>query len=451
MTKKEDESKSGGGHETRDMSARRARLRTSLNKQPLSSESVKDESIETGGKSSMKETTAEPSSNASLSEAIESMGRSVSYEPVTAQVETFALLSHIEQSLNSCAGNLASMQKMASQQIEELKVIAETLQSQSVGKEVPNLNPLMESLTAAIEPMKAIGELVPALDRLANAAETYDQFLTKPEFSNDKLVISLSEQLLAGNIDPLTFKSAYQAIFPGEDIRLLTHRLGELLDEQQLSGDLFQVAFQALQSNQFDNDSSESGVTAIDQDSPLPEEERREFLVKEEEFSKQLVEKDAELDRMRQQLEGGWDEMTAQCEELKTTLRYRDDLLREKEAELNKKISELIAKDSENQQLKAQIEEMTDKTKEMMTDLQRQLAKKQEEEIARKNQEEIARKQEQETSSQANKSSGQSPQSGFLILLVLAVPAIATILYLMPLPPHFSRVNQIALRTAKLK
>ena len=73
----------------------------------------------------------------------------------------------------------------------------------------------------------------------------------------------------------------------------------------------------------------------------------------------------------------------------------------------------MSAKDSENQQLKAQIEELKDKTQEMMTDLQKQLFKKQEEEIVRKQQEASAKIHEEVKTAKSLQSAQEGPQSGF--------------------------------------
>ena len=315
--------------------------------------------------------------------------------------QALELLSNIDHALGSCATHLASLQKVAGKQIDELKVIAETLQSHTFSEIGLNINTLMESLTAAIEPMKAIGELVPALDRLVNVSELKEHSDIKPELTEKQMVASLADQLVAGVIDPWTFRSAYQAIFPEDDSIGLLHRLGELLGEQELSGDLFQAAYDALQVTQPNvaysantvNQVNREGITReIDQGSSddldfIEEEEQSSdaepmITEKEEELSRQLLAKEQELEEFREQLDARWQELTDECDELRSALQSREDILKEKEDELNKKIKELVAKDSENQQLRAQMEELRDQTKEMVTDLQKQLAQKQAEENA---------------------------------------------------------------------
>ncbi len=181
MTKKEDEGKSKGEHEFHDnaLSARRRALRPSLAKPPVSSEEGQVQQSE-------HIVNEENTTERSLGQVIENIGKHISDKQVPNSTES-VLLRHIEQALNLCAGHLASLQNVASKQVEELKVIAETLQSRTPHDLGQSLAPLVESLSAAIEPMKAIGELVPALDRLANATEGKDQSLHAMQYlpSND--------------------------------------------------------------------------------------------------------------------------------------------------------------------------------------------------------------------------------------------------------------------------
>jgi hypothetical protein len=333
MTKEEDESKFIGAQEDYDLSARRARLRTNLVKQPL--DTTKSDLNEVEDNLGNKDIVSEHRKKPSLSEAIQSASKNFSSEQVVGQLEAVALLGHIDKALSSCAGHLASLQKAANQQTEELRAIVETLQTRTANESAQKFNPFMESLTAAIEPMKAIGELVPILDRLANATEIKEE--------------------------------------PRKDV-----------------------------SNAMPN-----------QDTGLSEEEREQFLQREENLSKQLLEKEQEVEEIRSQLDGQWNELSSQCEALKMALENSAEILKEKESELNKKITDLSAKDAENLQLKAQMGELKDKTKEMMTDLQKQLAKKHEEELARKDQEESVKKQETENLDKNMQVPLQNAQSGF--------------------------------------
>jgi myosin heavy subunit len=308
--------------------------------------------------------------------------------------QTLEILGHIDEALNSCASHLASLQKVATRQIDELKVIADTLQHPSIPEAGLNINTLMESLTAALEPMKAIGELVPALDRLVSISSLKDESTIRTKLSEQQLVLSLAEQLAAGTIDASTFKAACQAIFPDYDLNGLLHQLSELLGEQQLSGELFQVSFAALQSGGHTNlspfnppadaaelpswDNNEDGTDAQSEmlePEPLVSE-------REEQLERELLEKERELEEFKEQLDQRWQQLNGAYEELRVTLDNRETVLQSKEEELSEKIAELAAKDSENKQLRAQMEELRDQTKEMVADLQKQLAQKHAEEKA---------------------------------------------------------------------
>ena len=270
-----------------------------------------------------------PTSSAQTAQAPAS-GHNIGSEEGQGSAQALELLSNIDHALSSCATHLASLQKVAGKQIDELKLIAETLQSHSFSEIGLNINTLMESFTAAIEPMKAIGELVPALDRLASASELKEYSVTQPELTEKQMVANLADQLVAGIIDPWIFKSAYQAIFPDDDFIALLHRLGELLGEQQLSGELFQAAYDALQLTQSRGAMSTGLINQVDNsridqqydqglsedinlgdqeemvDQPMgtassttekEEELSRQLLEREEELSRQLLEREEELSR----------------------------------------------------------------------------------------------------------------------------------------------------------
>ncbi len=438
MTKKEDGGKQGGSHEKRDsaIAARRARLRSSLAKQTLPldpySQNISSSEQSHSSHNELEEETfvsknfaPESSYNtnkimeiqSALNRAIETAGSSSTKEPSNEQ--EIALLNNIDHALNSCADHLASLQKVAGKQIDELKVITDTLQNRTFADVSAGLNTLMESLTAAIEPMKAIGELVPVLDRLVSVTEAKEHSSVKTPATNEELAINLIHQLVAGNIDPLTFKAAYKAIFAEDDVTILVHRLGELLGGQQLSGELFQAAYQALQlepakvstvpTTQIESvDQAYEEEASVDDSKEMKSELRN--LEKEEELARQLAAKEEELESIRVQLDSQWKELVVECEELRSALQSREDILKDKESELHKKLSELAAKDSENQQLRAQMEQLRDETKAMMTDLQKQLAQQQ------KAQQQQAQKQEEEKSAaKVSKAQAQSlqPQPGF--------------------------------------
>ena len=160
--------------------------------------------------------------------------------------KTFELVNSIDQSLNVCATNLAALQNLAGEQTEVLKGLSQTLQNQTLLEIGLNLNSLTESLTAALEPMKAIGELIPALDSLVTTLEGKEQD-QNDKMSPEQLVTNLSDQLSAGLIDAWIFKCAYMAVYPADSPGDLLHRLVELLGSQRLSGDLFRAAYEAVQ------------------------------------------------------------------------------------------------------------------------------------------------------------------------------------------------------------
>ncbi len=110
------------------------------------------------------------------------------------------------------------------------------------------MSSMSESVSAALEPMKAVGELVPAIDNLVTTIER--GALNKNETAKltpDELVMSLANQLSQQTIDPWTFKCAYMAVFPSEHPADLLRKLVDLLGTQTLSGDLFRAAYDAVQ------------------------------------------------------------------------------------------------------------------------------------------------------------------------------------------------------------
>ncbi len=431
MTKKEDGGKQAGAHGEHDnaLSARRARLRGSLSKQksdtsnqdsPLESNEQfpngQTEDLDIVGDSFAPTNIQDKKPvDSNLSRVISAIsGASLGVQDL-GHAQEISLLNNIDQALGSCATHLASLQKVADEQIDELKLIAKALQNQTVPEAGSNINMLMESLTAAVEPMKVMGELVPVLDRLVSATEAKDQSLSaaiepmkalsglisvlerfvsvseakdqsslQAAQSHEQLVISLAKQLVAGSIDPWTFKSAYMAIFPDEDATILVHRLGELLSGQQLSPVLFQAAYAAIQLQQpvvVSNSGTPGNATRVAEapDEHTIEANKLAFMEREEELKRQLAIKEEEFENIRMQLDTQWKELATECEELRSALQDREYILTTRDTELQKKINELASKDSENQQLRAQMEQLRDETKAMMTDLQKQLTAKRKE------------------------------------------------------------------------
>ncbi len=317
--------------------------------------------------------------------------------PTQLQSQAIEIMNNIDQAMGACAMNLSELQKIASEQTDALKGVAETLQNQSFFEMGLNINNLVDTLAAALEPMKAVGELVPALDQLVAMMESREGGASggpEEKLSREQLVTSLAEQLSSGMIDPWTFKCAYMAVFPAEHPADLLHRLVDLLGTQRLSGDLFRAAYDAVQAPdpppRTATGADGKPVVQVVQDETLLsqlEELKRtneEFLRRNEEISKKLEAKDQEFNQVltakeqelqeaQELLNSRWEEFNTRYDELTETLHKRDEVLQEREAELAKK-------ESENSQLRSQMEELRDQTKEMVADLQRQLSARPKEE-----------------------------------------------------------------------
>ena len=298
------------------------------------------------------------------------------------------LLTSIDSALNACATNLAALQRLSVEQTDVLKGLTTTLQNQTLFEIGLNLNSLTESLTAALEPMKAIGELVPAMDQLVTTLEGRETTANNEKLSPDQLVTSLADQLSAGLIDPWTFKCAYMAIYPSEHPADLLHRLVELLGTQRLSGDLFRAAYEAVQAAEpptrsFKSASgsgggSESGSGSIDAEirhqieelQRANEELSKRQEERERELGNMLHQKEAELSEAQELLNSRYDEFNSRYEEVADALNKREEEYR---ALLESKDMELVEKESELNLLRAQMEELRNQTEEMVKDLQKQM------------------------------------------------------------------------------
>ncbi len=302
--------------------------------------------------------------------------------PVVAD-KTIELVNSIDQSLNVCATNLAALQNLAGEQTDVLKGLTQTLQNQTLLEIGLNLNSLTESLTAALEPMKAIGELVPALDSLVTALEgrEHDQ---NEKMSPEQLVTSLADQLSAGLIDPWTFKCAYMAVYPSDNPADLLHRLVELLGSQRLSGDLFRAAYEAVQAAEPPRSSlissapsgNYSGVTDENLRSQLEALDRsnREMHARmeerEQELSRMLAQKEAELNSAQAQLNEKLEELNNRYADAADMISSREEEFR---AAIESKDMDLIEKDAELNMLRAQMEELRSETEQMVKELQREM------------------------------------------------------------------------------
>jgi hypothetical protein len=304
------------------------------------------------------------------------------------------ILTSIDGALSACATNLAALQRLSTEQTDVLKNLSTTLQNQTLFEIGLNLNSLTESLSAALEPMKAIGELVPALDQLVSTIEGRAPDGSLEKLSPDQLVTSLADQLSAGLIDSWTFKCAYMAIYPSEHPADLLHRLVELLGAQRLSGDLFRAAYEAVQAAEAPPRSmlrSQPGGTASGgtgnsaPGQPFGGEEIREKIEelqrandelrgrqeqREHELQILLQQKEAELQQAQGMLNSRYQEFNARYEEVADALGKREDEYR---TLLETKDMELLEKESELNLLRAQMEELRNQTEDMVKDLQRQL------------------------------------------------------------------------------
>ena len=304
--------------------------------------------------------------------------------PAEVSGKTAELVESIDQSLNVCATNLAALQNLSGEQTNVLRSLAQTLQNQTLLEIGLNLNSLTESLTAALEPMKAIGELVPALDSLVTALEGREQ-QTNEKLSPDQLVTSLADQLSAGLIDPWTFKCAYMAVYPSDPPAELLHRLVELLGQQRISGDLFRAAYEAVQAAEAPPRSSYSGSSGgeytggpiddnvraqLDGLERSNREMQRRLDEREQELSAMLSQKESELQAVQEQLNQRLEELNNRYSDAADMISSREEEFR---AALESKDMDLIEKDAELNMLRNQMEELRSQTEDMVRDLQKEM------------------------------------------------------------------------------
>ncbi len=327
------------------------------------------------------------------------------------QEQVIELLNTLDQQLGICSVNMAQISKAANEQLEIVRNLAETIQHQAFNEIGLSLNSLSESMSAALEPMQAVGELVPAIDNLivtlesrnpvADIVPAIDKLIdtlesrnveppkTEAKLTPEELVHSLADQLSTGLIDPWTFKCAYMAVFPSEHPADLLRKLVDLLGAQRISGDFFRAAYDAVQAPDppkpvYTLASANSGneivrevevvrvvqdesVMALLEELRLQNEEMRSRMdAKDADFAELLAAKDQEVQDTQEMLNSRWEEFSGQYEKLSELVQQRNDLIQAKEVELSHK-------DSEITQLKTQLDEMRDQTRDMVADLQRQL------------------------------------------------------------------------------
>ncbi|MBK9770046.1 MAG: hypothetical protein IPP57_04320 [Candidatus Obscuribacter sp.] len=322
------------------------------------------------------------------------------------------LLNTLDQQLGVCSVNLSQISKAANEQLELVRNLAETVQNQAFGEIGLSLNSLSESMSAALEPMKAVGELVPALDTLVLAMSGRPPETPKEDngLTPEQLVASLADQLSSGRIDPWTFKCAYMAVFPSEHPADLLRKLVDLLGTQRISGEFFRAAYDAVQAAEppkpvynfaaaaptGDRTVQDEAVMQQLEALRLANEQLKERMDQREmEFAELLQSKETEVSETQEMLNSRWEEFSSRYEQLSEVVRERNEQLLIKEAELNRlqserdmelnrlqseremellrMQSEVSTKETEISQLKTQLEEMRDQTKDMVADLQRQL------------------------------------------------------------------------------
>ncbi len=285
------------------------------------------------------------------------------------------LLQSIDQAMNACATNLATLQRLSGEQTDVLKNLTNTLQNQTLSQIGLNLNSLTDSLSAALEPMKAIGELVPAMDQLVTTLEGKEAYPQQEKMSQDQLVTSLADQLSAGLIDPWTFRCAYMAVYPTDHPADLLHRLVELLGTQRLSGDLFRAAYEAVQAAE----PPAGGGSFIPPTRNLDPAQIDETIKKQldqlqksnDEMRKRQEEREAELQRVLETKDRELAELQEKMQKIPEADPGKED---EYQSLLESKDMELVEKESENNMLRAQMEELRSQTEEMVKDMQKQIS-----------------------------------------------------------------------------
>lgn len=329
-----------------------------------------------------------PAVQPTISPAVSAVAAPAVMPPVEAptpaiQSQAFEVLTNIDQAMGACAMNLSELQKIAGEQTEALRSLAGTLQNQSFFEIGLNLNSLMESLSAALEPMKAVGELVPAIDQFVAVMETREaqQAAEEPKLTREQLAINLADQLAAGIIDPWTFKCAYIAVYPSDHPADLLVKLVDLLGTQRLSGELFRAAYDAVQAADPVKPAGGGGegevrtvVKVVQDETMLAQIEalqaaneefrsqqgdvQKAVAQKEEEFQNHIKAKEKELQEAQDLLNSRYEEFNSRYDELTETLHKRDEALAEKDSDVNRK-------ESENSQLRQQIQELRDQMREM--------------------------------------------------------------------------------------
>lgn len=293
----------------------------------------------------------------------------------------------LDDLLNVCATNIAAVQGLAQEQLETLKDMKDTLANQTFYEVGIKLNSLTDTIAQAMEPTKALADLIDVLDQMVATMQDREQRMGN-EITSDQLVTNLADQLANGTIDSWTFKCAYMAIFPEDHPADLLRRLVELLGTQRLTEDLFRAAYEAVQAA---GPPKRAGAP-VRAGSRVGDDVLEELIaVENEEIAAQLEALHAaneELQRAMQEREQEFEQLLQanqlEKDELKT--RYEDFVERyeevanqaeQREGEyqslLTNKEMALTEKESEAAMLRHQIEELRSETEHMVKDMQSQL------------------------------------------------------------------------------
>jgi hypothetical protein len=282
------------------------------------------------------------------------------------------LLSNIEQSVSVCAINLSMLQKVFADQNETLTSFSEMLRKQTFPELGLNLSSLVESMAAALEPMKAVGELLPAIYHLVQSLQDRESSEAKDgRLTPEQLVTNLADQLCTGLIDPPTFRAAYTAVYPADHPADLLHRLADLLGTQRLSNELFRAAYDAVEGMKappgvhYGSELDPSLLTELSSLRQLKQDLELRDKQREEDEARRIRE-------TQEQIDARWQEFNKRYEDLTEGLKIRDEQLRHTESELALRAQELSEKDSENQVLRAQMEELAEQLQETVKELHKQ-------------------------------------------------------------------------------
>ncbi len=324
------------------------------------------------------------------------------------QVQTVEVLNNIDQAMGACAMNLSALQKIATEQTETMKALAETMQHQNFFEIGLNLNSVIESMSAALEPMKAVGELVPAIDQLVVTLESRSgssiqsssesvgalqpratddesrrstgKWADRPDgpsrtliwqssrtkrqnsFCNGSPTFSALRECPVSCSAPHMMPSRRKAKRKREGNKVRQPAAPEVRTVVQVVQD--EALLAELERLRSDNQElaartivrSPSSRWRMEEMQSIVEQMQQKLEQRETEFTEIVGAKDREIQEAQELLTSRWEEFNARYDELMETLHKRDELLAEKEAEIARK-------ESENLQLKAQMEELRDQTR----------------------------------------------------------------------------------------